>query len=230
MRAAGLLAAAIALASWATPARAEYVDLELVLAVDVSSSVNGEEFALQMDGLARAFRNPLLLRALEAAGGGGIAVALVQWAGPESQALAFDFQRVDSPGSAQRVAALIEQTPRLFDSGGTSISGAIDFAMLLFAANLFDGRRHTIDISGDGRNNHGRQVAVARDEALAQGVTINGLAILNEEPNLDLHYSRSVIGGPDCFVMTADDYTDFQDAILIKLVREISGSIVSRLP
>lgn len=211
-------------------AHAEYADLELVLAVDVSSSVNGDEFVLQMDGLTRAFRNPLLMRALEAAGGGGIAVSLVQWAGPQSQAVAFDFQRVDSPASAEAVAALIEQTPRLFDSGGTSISGAIDFAVLLFASNGFEGKRQTIDISGDGRNNHGRQVTAARDEALARGITINGLAILNEEPNLDLHYSRSVIGGPDSFVMTADDYTDFQDAILIKLVREIGGSIVSRLP
>lgn len=226
---AGVCAVAAALL-WAQPARAEFVDLELVLAVDTSSSVNYDEYALQMAGIARAFRNPLLHRALEAAGEGGIAVAVLQWASAERQEIAIDWRKIDGPGSALAMADALETTPRLIDNGGTSISGAIDFASAMFAVNEFDGRRQAIDVSGDGRNNHGRWGFASRDEAVARGITINGLAILNEEPNVDLHYAKYVIGGQGAFLMTADDFEDFADAILLKLVREISGDILAGIP
>lgn len=211
-------------------ARAEYVDLELILAIDASSSVNFDEFNLQVNGLAAAFRNPLLSRALESAEGqGGIAVCVVQWSDTRKQELAIDWFRVDDAESAAAFASLIERAPRLIEGGGTSISGAIDFSVLLFDANDFKGRRRVIDVSGDGRSNIGRLPADARDDAIGAGITINGLAILNEEPNVDRHYARSVIGGTNAFITTANDYQDFADAILLKLVREISGDIVSEL-
>ncbi|MGH6718968.1 MAG: DUF1194 domain-containing protein [Alphaproteobacteria bacterium] len=215
---------------WAVPARAEYVDLELILAIDASSSVNFDEYALQMAGLARAFRNPLLHRALESAGEGGIAVAVLQWASAQRQEIAIDWRKIDGPASAGALADQLDMTPRLIDNGGTSISGAIDFAAAMFALNDFDGRRRTIDVSGDGRNNHGRWGFASRDDAVAAGITINGLAILNEEPNVDMHYTKYVIGGPGAFLMTADDFEDFADAILLKLVREISGDILAAAP
>ena len=228
MAGAALVATVVALC--AGPARAEYVDLELVLAVDTSSSVSYDEYALQMVGFAEAFRNPLLHRALEAAGEGGIAVAVLQWASADRQDVAVDWHTIDDAASAGAFADILETTPRLIDNGGTSISGAIDFASAMFALNDYEGRRRTVDISGDGRNNHGRWGFAARDEAIARGITINGLAILNEEPNVDQHYAKYVIGGPGAFLMTADDYMDFADAILLKLVREISGDIVARAP
>lgn len=223
------LVAALAAMTIAASARAEYVDLELVLAVDCSSSVAFDEYALQMAGFAAAFRNPLLLRALESVGEGGIAVAMVQWSDATRQHVAQGWVKIDDPESALAYAALIEATPRFVEGGGTSISGALDFASALFEANDYEGRRHTIDVSGDGRNNHGRWGFAARDEALARGITINGLAILNEEPGVDLHYGKYVIGGTNAFLTTADDYTDFADSMLLKLVREISGDIVARI-
>jgi len=223
-------ALALALVLGAPPVWAEYVDLELILAVDSSSSVNHDEFSLQMLGIAGAFRNPLLLRALEAAGEGGVAVVLVQWSDAERQYVATGWYKIHDAASAAAYADLLEATPRYVDGGGTSISGAIDFSVPLFGANDFEGRRKTIDISGDGRNNHGRWGYVARDEAVAQGITINGLAILNEEPGVDLHYAKYVIGGTSSFLITADDFNDFKDAVLLKLVREISGDIISSLP
>jgi hypothetical protein len=222
--------AAIAALAVAAPARAEYVDLELVLAVDCSSSVAFDEYALQMAGFAAAFRNPLLLKALESVGQGGIAVAMVQWSDATRQFVALGWTKIDDAASAVAYADLIETTPRFVEGGGTSISGAIDFSSALFQANDYDGRRHAIDVSGDGRNNHGRWGFAARDEALARGITINGLAILNEEPGVDLHYSKYVIGGTNAFLTTADDYTDFADSMLLKLVREISGDILAGLP
>lgn len=222
------LLAALAVLTIAVPARAEYVDLELVLAVDCSSSVAYDEYSLQVFGLAEALRNPLLAKALEAVGEGGIAVALVQWSDATRQYVAQGWYKINSPETALAFADLIETTPRFVEGGGTSISGVIDFATALFEANDYDGRRKAIDVSGDGRNNHGRWGFAARDEALARGITINGLAILNEEPGVDLHYAKYVIGGPNAFLTTADDYTDFANSMLLKLVREISGDILAR--
>ncbi|MEX2648043.1 MAG: DUF1194 domain-containing protein [Alphaproteobacteria bacterium] len=224
-------AVAVVLASLApTPARAEYVDLELILAVDSSSSVDYSEFSIQMTGLAAAFRNPLLMKALESVGEGGIAVALVQWSDSTKQVVAIGWTKVFDAASSAAYADMIEATPRFIDGGGTSISGALDFSVPLFEANDFYGRRKAIDVSGDGRNNHGRFGYVARDETVAAGITINGLAILNEEPGVDLHYAKYVIGGPGAFLVTADDYADFADVVLLKLIREISGDILVSLP
>jgi hypothetical protein len=230
VRAAAVAAAVLAVLVSSCSARAEFVDLELVLAVDTSSSVNYDEFNLQVNGFAAAFRNPLLIRALEAAEGqGGVAVCMVQWSDTRKQEVAVDWFRVHDAASAAVFADRIEGVSRLIEGGGTSISGAIDFSVLLFDHNGFEGRRKVIDVSGDGRSNIGRLPAEARDDAIRAGITINGLAILNEEPNVDRHYARSVIGGANAFITSASDYQDFADAILLKLVREISGDILSGL-
>ena len=230
-----LLAAAAALSLWLTvPTRAaEPVDLALVLAVDSSPSVNSYEFNLQMGGLADAFRDGAVLNAIKAAAPNGIAVTLVLWASPERQALAFGWTEVRDAASAEAVARMIDLTPRLVDGGGTAISDAIDFSI-----RLLDGvaaTRRVIDVSGDGRNNMGNATLAtsplpASPRAVAAGITVNGLAILNEDPTLDSYYLSHVIGGADAFVLTADDYEDFGRAIRLKLITEITGAPVALLP
>ena len=133
-----------------------------------------------------------------------------------------DWMRVGDERTTEAFAAAVEQTPRQLFGGGTSISGAIDHAMTLFPKNPFRGGRRVIDVSGDGSNNRGRAVALARDEAVAAGVGINGLPILALEPDLDRYYQDFVIGGPGAFVMVAADYKDFVAAIRRKLLRELS--------
>jgi len=199
------------------------VDLELVLAVDVSSSVDGEEFALQVKGLADAFRNPAVLDAIELAGERGIAVALVQWSSWNSQRLSVDWMRIGDSASAAAMADRIAAAPRFGDGGSTAIAGAIRFGTRQFEINGYEAERRAIDISGDGAANQGAQPSQYRDIAVASGITINGLAILNDNAQLDDYYAGHVIGGNAAFVMRAIDYRDFAEAILHKLVREIAG-------
>lgn len=206
------------------------VDLELVLAVDTSSSVSSSEFNLQMQGLAEAFRNPAVQGAIMAAGDLGIAVAMVQWSDNRKQTLAIDWTVVHDEASAEAFARQIDNTPRFLIGGGTAIGGAINFSARQLLSNGFDGRRKTIDISGDGRTNQGFNPARARDAAVAQGITINGLAILNEDALVDRHYLTNVIGGTGSFVMRAEDYSDFARAIIQKLVKEIAGAPIAALP
>ena len=202
-------------------AQRQAVDLELVLAVDVSSSVDAGEYELQMSGLARAFRHPDVISAIEASMAGGVAVTVVQWSGARAQAVAVDWTRIWDADSAARFADRILGVPRTIAGGSTSISGAINFALNEIRSNAFDGARLTIDVSGDGRSNAGPLPTTLRDQALAVGVTVNGLAILNEQPFVDTYYKANVIGGPNAFVLVADDYHDFARAIVEKLVREI---------
>ena len=221
------LVLAFAAFSAASPVRAEPVELELLLAVDASSSVDPGEYRLQMQGLAAAFRHPAVRRALAQVGEPGIVVALLQWSRPDSQNFAVPWTRVRDAASLEALAAAIDTARRGWIAGGTAIARALDVASEALAANRFEGRRRVIDLSGDGRANMGGPPAVARDRATAQGVTINALAIVNEEWRLDRYYRDEVIGGTGAFVMVADDYDDFARAIRAKLVREIAGTPVA---
>jgi hypothetical protein len=198
------------------------VDLQLVLAVDASGSVNQYRFDLQKQGYAEAFRNPRVLKAIRSGIAGAIAVTVVQWTGPDLQIQVIDWTLVKDERSANAFAAAIEDTPRQLFSGGTSISGAIDHAATLLLNSDYPGARRTIDVSGDGANNRGRPAHLARDDAVRAGITINGLPILALEPGLDRYYYDNVIGGPGAFMVTAQTYETFAEAVLKKLITEIA--------
>ena len=226
-------AAAVMVLGWlatAPGARAEPVELELVLAVDSSFSVDREEFDLQMNGLAGAFRDPRVIAAIRAIGDHGIAVCLVQWADNGQQSMVLDWTAIHDAESAETFARRLEQTPRLLVGASTSITGALKFSMRQFELNKFEGQRLVIDVSGDGRHNQSTGPAIQRDRAVNMGITINGLAILNEDHRLDWYYRDHVIGGTGAFVMTAGSYRDFATAIVRKLIREIAGSPLALLP
>ena len=206
------------------------VDLELVLAVDASSSVSASEFELQIQGLAQAFRDPRVLQAIRAAGGLGVAVSLVQWSDHRKQFLAVDWTLVADSDGARAFADEVADTPRFVIGGGTAIGGALNFAMRLLDGNDYQGRRRVIDVSGDGRANQGAEPAKLRDRAVALGITINGLAILNEDMTVADYYRDQVIGGAGAFVMTANDYESYALAILTKLLREIAGALIAARP
>ncbi len=203
------------------------VDLELVLAIDCSYSVDAREFELQMIGLAQAFRNPAVLAAIQAGEHKTIAVSVVEWSKPGVQEIVVPWTLVrDGPG-AEALAARIEAVPRLTAEGATSISSMIRFGIAYLAANRISGARRVIDISADGRNNAGQKIAAAGALARAYGVTVNGLAILNEVPTLHFYFEQQVISGPDAFVMEVNDYEHYALAILRKLIREIGYPAVS---
>ncbi|MEM8686186.1 MAG: DUF1194 domain-containing protein [Pseudomonadota bacterium] len=210
------------------------VALELVLAVDTSTSVDGEEFALQQQGFADAFRHRDVIGAIERAGQGGVAVTLVHWSGEGQQTTSVGWTIVKDAQSARALAARIEQSGRQL-KGFTDIAGALRFALAALQGNAIQGRRQVIDVSGDGTSN-GPSAASARDVAVAAGVTVNGLVIHNEDIdlgelakiNLFDHYKTHVVGGPGAFLMAAKDFQDFRIAIRKKLVREIIGPILSK--
>lgn len=204
------------------------VDLELVLAIDSSDSVDGREYALQIGGLAQAFRDPAVHEAIGGGPLGSIAVAVVEWSGRYQQVVQVPWTRIDGAAAAQALAAEIGQLRRAFDEGVTSISGALDFAAAQFTGNGFAAARRVIDISSDGVQNQGRRIDLARDAALAQDLTINALVILNEMPDLQEYFGERVIGGLGAFVMAANDYPDYPEAIRRKLLREIGQTPVSR--
>jgi hypothetical protein len=222
------------------PARAQFqplvpgptraVELELVLAVDTSSSVSPEEFDLQMRGYAGAFRDPSVLAAIAATGQAGIAVHMFQWSDNRRQAIAVDWRLLTDESSILAFAEEIDRTPRFLDGGGTAIGGAIEYGLSELERNGYEGGRRVIDISGDGRANQGAQPDSLRDLAVLAGVTVNGLAILNEDSSVASYYSNNVIGGEGAFVMTANDYESFAQAILEKLIKEIGGVPVVQAP
>jgi hypothetical protein len=223
----GVLAA---FAAGFAPARAQTaVDLQLVLAVDVSGSVNQTRFALQRDGYVAAFRNARVLETIRSGPQQAIAVTMVQWTGPALQVHVVPWMRIGDEGSAEAFASAVARAPRQLFGGGTSISGAIDYAVTLLRESRFSGTRRVIDVSGDGSNNRGRLVNLARDEAVAAEIGINGLPILALEPDLDAYYERNVIGGPGAFVIAAKDYEAFAGAILKKLITEIAGREAGRV-
>lgn len=198
-----------------------YVDLELVLAVDVSSSVDDEEYQLQIRGVGAAFRHPDIIAAIESTGGNGIAVVMVQWSDNEEQALVGGWHIIKDVSDAAEYARIIRRAPRIIAGGQTSIAGALTFSIEQINNNNIDSSRKVIDISGDGRANNGVHPMKIRDIALEQNITINGLVIINEEPFLDGYYERGVIGGRGGFMMIAEDYRDYAAMILQKLLREI---------
>ena len=206
------------------PASAESVDVQLVLAVDTSGSVSEMRFDLQKRGYVSAFRSPQLLRAIQSGAARSIAATMVQWTGPVLQVVVVPWTVIRDETSMHAFADAIERAPRQLFGGGTSISGAIDYAMTLFPKSQFNGGRRVIDVSGDGANNRGRPVTAARDEAVSAGASINGLPILALEPFLDRYYWDNVVGGPGAFVIAAQSYETFAEAVLKKLVIEIASA------
>ena len=217
----GLRAAAQA---GAPPPSKPDVAINLVLAVDTSGSVSAGRFALQKQGYATAFRNPKILNLIRSLETQSIAVTMMQWTGPRLHVVAVDWTLIKDADSANAFAGAIEAAPRQLFGGGTSISGAIDYSRLLLTQSPFNAVRRVIDISGDGSNNSGRPVTQARDEAVKDGVGINGLPILSIEPMLDHYYYDNVIGGPGAFMIPAENYDTFADAVLKKLITEIADS------
>ena len=216
-----LIAALSFCASEQSPAQTP-VDLQLVLAVDTSGSVSEARFELQKQGYVAAFRNPRVLSAIRQGANQSIAVTMTQWTGPALQVQVVPWTLLKDEASVLAFATAIEKAPRELFSGGTSISGAIDHAMLLLPSSPYKGTKRVIDVSGDGSNNRGRPVTMARDDAVRDGVIINGLPILTLEPYLDKYYFENVIGGPGSFMIPAETYEKFANAVLRKLVLEIA--------
>jgi hypothetical protein len=198
------------------------VDLQLVLAVDVSGSVNPQRFELQKMGYVAAFQNKRVLSAILAGRNQSIAVTMMQWSGPFLQAQVVPWTVLKDEGSVKGFAGAIESAPREMYGGGTSISGAIDNAATLFPQTTYKAERRVIDVSGDGSNNRGRAVTQARDEAVDAGIVINGLPILAFEPYLDQYFKDNVIGGPGAFMIPTKSFETFAEAILMKLIIEIA--------
>ena len=208
------------------PARAQTTtDLLLVLAVDASGSVNQTRFELQRRGYAEAFRNPQVLRAIRSGSTRSIAAMMVQWTGPSMQALAVPWTLIRDEASANAFADAIDAAPRQLFGGGTSISGAIDYSMAALLSAPYHGLKRTIDVSGDGSNNRGRDVREARDEVVRQGVVINGLPIVSLEYDLDKYYFANVIGGPGAFIVPVNSYENFAQAVQRKLILEIASNV-----
>lgn len=208
------------------------VDVELVLAVDVSYSMDPGELLLQREGYAEAIVSNEFLQALKAGPNRRLALVYVEWSGPNDQKIIVPWRLIDSHESAAAVAAEIAKAPVRMGSR-TSISGAINFALPLFDADPYRGLRRVIDVSGDGVNNDGSPVTIARDAALARGITINGLPIMLEGrlpsqmdiDDLDLYYEDCVIGGSGSFMVTIRSRDGFKEAIRTKLVLEVAGGV-----
>jgi hypothetical protein len=211
----------------------EQVDLLLALAMDVSRSMDQPKFLLQREGYASAISNPQVLNAIKSGPNQKIAICFIDWSGPGEQNLVIGWNVIDSVASATHFGDLIARAPRSFYNS-TSIGAGISFAVNQFANAPFEAERHTIDVSGDGTNNSGRDVQFARDQAVAKAVIVNGLVILtdiqesrnpphtNPPGGLEQYYRDNVIGGPGSFVMVAEDFNSFGRAIIKKLIAEIA--------
>jgi hypothetical protein len=211
------------------------VDVELVIAVDVSYSMDLDELAVQREGYARAIVSKEFLQALRTGPNSKISVTYFEWSASSDQKIIIPWRVIDGPETADAAADEIMNTP-VRRGSRTSISGAISFAIPLFDEDPYRGLRRVIDISGDGPNNNGAPVTPVRDEALAKGIVINGLPIMIKEPsystmdidNLDLYYEDCVIGGPGAFVVPIKDRENFKEAIRTKLIREVAGRTPER--
>jgi len=224
---------ALAICAAAPPANAEPVDLQLILAADVSRSIDEQEFELQRKGYAAALTHPRVLQAIRGGEKGRIAICYLEWSGESFQQVLIDWTVIHDDESAGAVADMLLRAPRPF-ANRTSIGVAIDYAVTQFKRSPHSGARRIIDVSGDGTNTNGLDPVVAREAAVAQGITINGLVILSAEPmpwnpwhthppeGLDEYYRRNVAGGPGAFVLVAEDFNSFAYAIVNKLVREIA--------
>ena len=220
---------------------AEKVDLLLVLASDVSRSVDAEKFKLQREGYAAAISDRRVLDAITAGRNKRIAVLFLEWSGTGNQKVVIDWTPIDGPKAAQEFGDKLLESPRSF-ADRTAISGGIEFSLAQFPRAPFTAERQTIDVSGDGTNNAGRDVKQARDEALALGITINGLVILSDRPlpwnpehtnppgGLANYYRDNVTGGPGSFVMEAKDFNSFGQAIIKKMIAEIADATMPGAP
>jgi Protein of unknown function (DUF1194) len=229
-----VLAASVAVAG------AQTVDLLLVLASDVSRSVDQPKFQLQRDGYAAAITDARVLDAIRSGPNRQIAVCFIEWSGAGAQKLVIDWTIIRDTSTAQQFSSQLVEAPRSF-ADRTSISGGIEFAMQQLTRAPFQAARRTIDVSGDGTNNAGRDVRLARDEAVAKGITINGLVIFSERPlswnaehtnppgGLDHYYRDNVIGGPGAFVMAAENFSSFGQAIISKMIAEVAAADHHRL-
>lgn len=203
------------------------VDLSLVLALDVSASVDEREFQLQRNGLAAAISHPSVIEAINFGRNRRIAVSVVQWSGYQRQFVVVPWQIVDNSESATVFAQKLLGMTRVTTNGFTHIAGAIRFSVRHARDTEFTADRLVIDISGDGTNNVLPRPQVERDKAVRSGFTVNGLAIVNEASGLDQYYRENVIGGPGAFVITAQSYDDYAKAMIRKLVREIANQQLS---
>jgi len=211
-----------AVAALANSAAGHAANVALVLAIDVSESVSTDRYILQHDGIARAFENPRLLDAIANAPG-GIEVLVLKWSDPDKIAVTVGWTRVINRASAAAFAAAVRATTRT-SHGLTAIGAAMRAGAAAFDHMPEPAAHKVIDISGDGANNDGRPVADARDAALAAGITINGLPIVEVEPRLDEYYRENVIGGPGAFVLQVVNFETFAEAMTEKLVTEISAA------
>ncbi len=233
--AAALAAIAISLAG----ARAQTVDIAIALAADVSLSIDNEEFQLQRQGYAAAVTNPQFVQAIQAGAHGAVALCYLEWAGPDQLTVVANWMVIHDDEEAAEFAKMLLDAPRSF-AGHTAIGAGIDFAVAQLEASGIAAKRNIIDVSGDGSNNSGRPVTVARDEAVAKGITINGLAIINEKTaergtffyvhthppgGLPNYYRENVIGGPGAFVLQIVNFDTFADAMTNKLLTEVSQHI-----
>lgn len=222
----------VTLTSLARPTEAQpdrRIDLALVLAIDTSTSVDNAEYRLQMLGLANAFRHESVLQAMRSGAPLGMAVTLMQWSGQGEQVQAIPWTILRRDEDIEQLARQIADTKRLVRGGRTALGEAVIEGLKLFDSLDFEVRRRVIDVSGDGGSNDGILPREAREMARAAYVTVNGIAILNEEPRLDIYYRSDLIVGPGSFLITATNYVDFARAIRLKLVREIIGNPMALL-
>jgi hypothetical protein len=225
-----LALAAAALLSGVAQAEDTPVDVQLVLAVDVSRSIDDAEYRLQKDGYAQAISDEKVIAAIKSGPLGAIAVTYIEWSSEDEQDMVVSWSVISDEKSASAFAQAVGAAKRRFMSA-TSISGAIDYAMRQIATSGVQATRHTIDVSGDGINNRGRAADAARDDAVRAGITINALAIVDEgaasaawrEPPVDDFMRDHVIGGPGAFVVVTKGFQTFRDALKDKLVMEIAG-------
>lgn len=211
-------------------AKEKPVDLELLLAVDVSGSVDAEEARLQREGYLGALRNPEVIAAIKSGMLGRIALSYVEWAGLGWYKVIVDWTEIHDEASAAAFAKKLAAAP-IVTAHRTSVSDAIDLSVPRFTGNGFEGTRRILDVSGDGSNNYGRLVTDARDDAVAAGITVNGLPIVTDQtnakyptiPDIDLFYRDCVIGGPGAFHVVANGFEDFNRAVRKKLILEIAG-------
>jgi hypothetical protein len=211
-----VLLAAPALAQGKTP-----VVIELVLALDSSASVDGREFQLQNEGIALAFRHPEVLQAVENLKPFGAAIAIIQWGGPGETQVVLPFTHIENARDAKAFGFRISLVRRWMRASVTSLATGITDSTTLLETNAFDGQRKVIDVSGDGPDNSGDDLEGARKNALASGITINGLSIEAEEAGLHAYYRNHVITGADSFAEPAQGFEDFARAIKEKLLREL---------
>jgi hypothetical protein len=208
-------------------APAHHVDVLLVLAIDASGSLSDERLTMQREGHARAIESDTFLAAVGIGDIGRVALAAVEWSNQDRQDLTVPWTAVEDAATARGFAQRLRRAPRPIP-GFTSISGALDYSVPLLARAPFNAPRRVVDVSGNGENNDGRPVTAARDDAVAAGVTINGLPILDAVRDLDAYYARAVIGGPRAFMVVARDIESFGRAVLRKLVIEVAGGARDR--